>query len=119
MGIEPEFKDATGQVRHTDPKVSRALLDAMGLAVEDAGSAKAMILELERGEAGRPLPPVMVVPDSIAPFAVPLTLPRETDAVRRSVKEQDGSNREGEVSFSGSRRSAHKKPDRRWSAGAS
>ena len=31
MGIEPEFKDATGQVRHADPKVSRALLDAMGM----------------------------------------------------------------------------------------
>ena len=100
MGIEPEFKDATGQVRHTDPKVSRALLDAMGLAVEDAANAKAMLLELERGEADRPLPPVMVVPDSIAPFAVPLTLPRGTDAVRWSVKEQDGSSREGEVSFS-------------------
>ena len=100
MGIEPEFKDATGQVRRTDPKVSRALLDAMGLAVEDAANAKAMLLELERGEADRPLPPVMVVPDSIAPFAVPLTLPRGTDAVRWSVKEQDGSNREGEVSFS-------------------
>ena len=34
MGIEPEFKDATGRVRHTDPKVSRALLNAMaGLAL--------------------------------------------------------------------------------------
>jgi len=87
MGIEPEFKDATGQVRHTDSKVSRALLDAMGLSVEDRANAKAMLLELERGEADRPLPPVMVVPDSIAPFAVPLTLPRGTDAVRWSVKE--------------------------------
>jgi 4-alpha-glucanotransferase len=100
MGIEPEFKDATGQVRHTDPKVSRALLDAMGLAVEDVANAKAMLLELERGEADRPLPPVMVVPESIAPFAVPLTLQRGTDAVRWSVKEEGGSSREGEVSFS-------------------
>ena len=95
MGIEPEFKDATGRVRHADPKVSRALLDAMGLAVEDAANAKAMLLELERGEADRPLPPVMVVPDSIAPFAVPLTLPRGTDAVRWSVKEEGVSSREG------------------------
>ncbi len=100
MGIEPEFKDAIGQIRHTDPKVSRALLDAMGLAVEDAANAKAVLLELERGEADRPLPPVMVVPESIAPFAVPLTLPRGTDAVRWSVKEEGGSSREGEVSFS-------------------
>ncbi len=100
MGIEPEFKDATGQVRHTAPKVSRALLAAMGHAVEDTANAKAMLLELERGEADRPLPPVMVVPESIAPFAVPLTLPRGTDAVRWSVKEEDGSSREGEVSFS-------------------
>src|SRR4051812_12088341 len=100
MGIEPEFKDATGQIRHTDPKVSRALLDAMGLAVEDADNAKAMLLELERGEAERPLPPVMVVPDSIARFAVPLTLRRGTDAVRWSMKEEDGSSRGGEVAFS-------------------
>jgi 4-alpha-glucanotransferase len=101
MGIEPEFKDATGQVRHTDPKVSRALLNAMGLAVESARKAQATLRELERTEADRPLPPVMVVPESIAPFAIPLTLPRGTDAVRWSVKDEDGSSREGEkVSFS-------------------
>ena len=99
MGIEPEFKDATGRVRRTGPKVSRALLNAMGLAAEDAVSAKAMLSELERMEADRPLPPVMVVPESIAPLAIPLTLPRGTDAVRWSVTEEDGSSREGEVAF--------------------
>jgi hypothetical protein len=116
MGIEPEFKDAIGQIRHTDPKVSRALLDAMGLAVEDAANAKAVLLELERGEADRPLPPVMVVPESIAPFAVPLTLPRGTDAVRWSVKEEAA---KGRCLSPGSRRSAHEKPARRSSAGVS
>jgi hypothetical protein len=49
----PNSRTPTGRVRHTDPKVSRALLDAMGLAVEDADHAKAMLLELERGEAER------------------------------------------------------------------
>jgi 4-alpha-glucanotransferase len=100
MGIEPEFKDATGKVRRTVPKVSRALLNAMGLDVEDARKAQAMLRELERTEAGRPLPPVMVVPESGAPLAVPLTLPRGTEVVRWSVREEDGTSREGEVSFS-------------------
>ena len=39
MGIEPEFKDATGRFVLADPKVSRTLLDAMGLAVEKPADA--------------------------------------------------------------------------------
>ena len=42
----------------------------------------------------------MVVPDSGAPLAVPLTLPRGIEVVRWSVTEEDGASREGEVSFS-------------------
>lgn len=99
MGIEPEFKDATGQVWHTEPEVSRALLNAMGLAAESARKAQATLRELERTEADRLLPPVMVVPESVAPLAVPLTLPRGTDVVRWSVREEDGPSREGEASF--------------------
>jgi 4-alpha-glucanotransferase len=99
MGIEPEFKDATGKVRYTDPKVSRALLNAMGLAVEDARKVQAVLRDLDRAESGRPLPPVMVVPESGAPLAVPLTLMRGTGVVHWSVREEDGAIREGEVSF--------------------
>ena len=52
----------------------------------------------------------MVVPDPLPPFAVPLTLPRGIDAVRWSVGEEDGSSREGEVSFSNSRRARSASP---------
>ena len=52
MGIEPEFRDAIGQVRRTDADVSRGLLTAMGLTVTDAREAEAAIRELERADAG-------------------------------------------------------------------
>jgi hypothetical protein len=100
MGIEPEFKDATGKIRRTDPKVSRSLLNSMGLDVENARKAQSMLRELERAEAGCSLPPVMVVAESAARLAVPLTLPRGIEVVRWSVREEDGASREGEVSFS-------------------
>jgi hypothetical protein len=54
MGIEPEYRDATGEVRHTDAKVSRGLLNAMGLAVADARDAQASLRELERRDENRP-----------------------------------------------------------------
>lgn len=100
MGIEPEFKDATGKIRRTDPKVSRSLLNSMGLEVENARKAQSMLRELERAEAGCSLPPVMVVAESATRLAVPLTLPRGIEVVRWSVREEDGASREGEVSFS-------------------
>ena len=99
MGIEPEFKDATGKLRQTEPKVSRALLTAMGLAVGDAHRARTMLAQMEQAEADRPLPPVMVVRDAGAPLAVPLTLPRGIEVVRWTVTDEDGASREGEVSF--------------------
>ena len=99
MGIEPEFKDATGKLRQTEPKVSRALLTAMGLAVGDARRAQTMLRQMEQAEADRPLPPVMVVRDPGAPLAVPLTLPRGIEVVRWTVTDEDGASREGEVSF--------------------
>ena len=91
----------------------------MGLAVEDAADAKAMLLELERGEAERPLPPVMVVPDPLrrSPFRSRCR-GGPMPSAGRSVKEEDGSSREGEVSFSGSRR-ALTKSGPRSSAGVS
>ena len=100
MGIEPEFKDATGKIRRTDPKVSRSLLNSMGLGVENARKAQSMLRELERADAGCSLPPVMVVAESATRLAVPLTLPRGIEVVRWSVREEDGASREGEVSFS-------------------
>jgi 4-alpha-glucanotransferase len=100
MGIEPEFKDATGKIRRTDPKVSRSLLNSMGLQVENARKAQSMLRELERAEAGCSLPRVMVVAQSATRLAVPLTLPRGIEVVRWSVREEDGASRGGEVSFS-------------------
>ena len=100
MGIEPEFRDAAGEIRHTDAKVGRRLLSAMGLAVEDAREAQTTLRELERREECRPLPPVMVVHDAGSPLAVPLTLPAGTGAIRWSIREEEGATREGEQSFS-------------------
>jgi 4-alpha-glucanotransferase len=100
MGIEPQFRDAAGEVRHTDPKIRRRLLSAMGLAVEDAREAQTTLRELERREDCRPLPPVMVVHGAGSPIAVPLTLPAGTGAIRWSIREEEGTTREGEESFS-------------------
>ena len=97
MGIEPEFRDAAGEIRRTDAKVGRRLLSAMGLAVEDAREAQTTLRELERREECRPLPPVMVVHDAGSPLAVPLTLPAGTGAIRWSIREEEGATREGEA----------------------
>ena len=99
MGIEPGFKDATGKLRRTEPKISRALLTAMGLAVGDARGAQIMLRQMQQAEADRPLPPVMVVRDAGGSLAVPLTLPRGIEVVRWTVTDEDGASREGEVSF--------------------
>ena len=99
MGIEPEFRDAIGQVRRTDADVSRGLLTAMGLTVTDAREAEAAIRELERADAGRPLPPVMVVRQTGVPLAVPITLPVGTGAIQWSVADEKGGQRMGTASF--------------------
>jgi hypothetical protein len=100
MGIEPEFRDATGATRRTSAQVTRGLLRAMGLTVLDAHDAESALRDLERTQARRPLPPVMVVRQPGSRLGIPLTLPDGTGSIRWSIRDERGVQREGEASFS-------------------
>lgn len=60
-GIEDEYIDALDKRHRTSAKTKHALLQAMGMPVEDEVQASAALAQLEREEWLRPLPPVCVL----------------------------------------------------------
>jgi len=60
IGIEPEFTDASGNPRLTDPDVERHLAEAMGFDAGDEAAALATLGRLDDQAARTLLPPVVV-----------------------------------------------------------
>lgn len=95
VGIEPEFQDATGEIRRTTPGVARGLLEAMGLPAANEREARATLERLEAEEARRILPTVVTTTASGAPLAIPVSVPVGTETLRWEIREEAGATREG------------------------
>ena len=97
-GIEPEFKDAEGEIRRTPPEVARNLLHALGFDASDEGAARAVLERLEEEAAQRALPPVVVVTTRPGErLSIPLNAPPEARSLRWTIVEEDGATRTGET----------------------
>jgi hypothetical protein len=98
MGVELEFRDASGVLRRPSDDAKRRLLQAMGYFVQSDADASARLVELEQAEWNRGLQPV-VARRSRRPIEVPITLPAATTNVRWSIVEEGGARHEGGSDF--------------------
>ena len=55
MGIEPQFRNAKGEIVETSSETKRSLLAAMGVEATDEAQAQGALEDLDRAEWLRPL----------------------------------------------------------------
>jgi 4-alpha-glucanotransferase len=98
LGIEPQFRDASGAVRRPNADVKRKLLAAMGISVQRPADAEHALEALDRAAWGTPLEPV-VARRSMLPAAIPLALPASTGDIDWRVDEERGPTHSGTARF--------------------
>ena len=99
MGIEPEFRNAKGEIVHTDAATKRILLAAMGVRAADEAQVREALGALDRADWLQPLPPVAVAQVDARPPMVELVLPARTKKINWHLTLEDGSERTGQVNF--------------------
>jgi malto-oligosyltrehalose trehalohydrolase/4-alpha-glucanotransferase len=98
MGIEPQFRNARGDLIETSEATKRRLLSAMGFAVDSQDDARTAIAQLEEEGWTKPLSPVVVLKEDQA-LVVAVTLPSTTTAFSWKLSLEDGSERSVEEDF--------------------
>ena len=89
-GIELEYTDIWGEVRRVSPDTQRALLAAMGMAVQTDADVSRALAEHELRSLRQRLPPVKVVREAEA-SVVGVTLPSRTDQRWKwRLRQEDG-----------------------------
>jgi (1->4)-alpha-D-glucan 1-alpha-D-glucosylmutase len=73
-GIHPEYYNIWGQHHLTTERTKRAILGAMGIAADDEAAATASLLDFERRNWMRILPPVLVVRESSFPQRIAMSI---------------------------------------------
>jgi malto-oligosyltrehalose trehalohydrolase/4-alpha-glucanotransferase len=99
MGIEPEFRNAKGEIVHTTLETKCSLLTAMGVKTSDEAQTREALDALDRAEWLRPLPPVAVVQVDTGPPMVELVMPAGGKAITWRLSLEDGSARSGGTAF--------------------
>ncbi|HEX3412932.1 MAG TPA: malto-oligosyltrehalose trehalohydrolase, partial [Stellaceae bacterium] len=99
VGIEPEFRNASGEIVETSSETKRSLLAAMGVEAADEGQAKTALEDLDRAEWLRPFPVVQVLRAETVPPAVELVLPAGTDEITWHLTIEGGGERTGRTGF--------------------
>src|ERR1700731_2585195 len=99
MGIEPQFRNAKGEIVETSSETKRSLLAAMGVKAADEAQARGALEDLDRAEWLRPLPIVQVLRAEASPPAIELVLPAGTGEIAWCLALEDGSERTGRVAF--------------------
>ncbi|MFC7478602.1 malto-oligosyltrehalose trehalohydrolase [Dankookia sp. GCM10030260] len=99
MGIEPEFRNARGDMVRASPETKRSLLAAMGVEAPDEEAARAALEALQEAEWTRPLPPIVVLRAGAEPLAVRLTLPAGTGELAWRLALEEGGNVTGRADF--------------------
>lgn len=94
-GIAPEYHDIRGNLRHTEAATQRALLTAMGVALD--GDLSVILAEHEARPWRRVLPPVLVVRAANGAPAVPVSFPsaQAGNAYQWLLAREDGGHEEG------------------------
>jgi 4-alpha-glucanotransferase len=74
LGIEPEFRDASGQTRRTSATAARLLSKAFGFPADTEDECLVSLKALEH-EDWQPLPPVKVVAERDSQITIPVNVP--------------------------------------------
>jgi malto-oligosyltrehalose trehalohydrolase/4-alpha-glucanotransferase len=99
MGIEPEFRNAMGEIVRTDAETKRSLLAAMSVRTGDEAQTREALDALEQADWAHPLPPVAVARVGAGLPMVELVLPAGTDEIIWRLTLEDGSERTGRADF--------------------
>ena len=99
MGIEPQFRNAMGEIVETSDETKRSLLAAMGVKASDELQAHAALEELDRAAWLRPLPPTQVLVATDQAPAIELILPAGTREIAWRLRLENGTERTGRVRF--------------------
>jgi malto-oligosyltrehalose trehalohydrolase/4-alpha-glucanotransferase len=99
MGIEPEFRNAHGEMVRASAETKRSLLAAMGVHTADEATTRAALDALERAEWERPLPPIAVLRADAAPLAVEITLPAGIGELAWRLTMEQGAEHAGRAEF--------------------
>ncbi|HEX4615198.1 MAG TPA: malto-oligosyltrehalose trehalohydrolase, partial [Stellaceae bacterium] len=99
MGIEPQFRDAKGEIVKTSDETKRRLLAAMGVEAAGELQVRGAIEELDRAEWLRPLPAAQVLPADAQPPAVEVVLPAGTGEIMWRLSLETGIERNGRITF--------------------
>lgn len=99
LGIQPEFRNAHGEIVRTTPDTQRALLRAMGLAVGDDASARAELEALERAQWTTGVGPVQVTRKSSGPLTLELVFPHDVGEVSWTLSLESGAQHAGRAPF--------------------
>ncbi len=81
-GIEPQYSDIWGRSHKVSDETKLALLKAMGLHVEDASHAQALIAEYEGGMYRRLVDPVVVIAPHMTSILFPVRVPKSHSQAR-------------------------------------
>jgi 4-alpha-glucanotransferase len=99
MGIEPQFRNAKGEIVETSTETKRNLLSAMSVDAADELQARAALEESERTEWLRPLPATQVLRADAQAAALELILPAGTGEITWRLSLEAGIERSGHVAF--------------------
>jgi malto-oligosyltrehalose trehalohydrolase/4-alpha-glucanotransferase len=112
MGIEPEFRNAHGNMVQASADTKRRLLAAMGVRAETEDEARTALEELDRAEWLAPLRPIVVVP-AHAGSGFGIVLPADTGQITWRLTLEDGGERTGSLAFEELERLADREVDGR------
>jgi len=97
-GIEPGYRDAMGVVHEVTEGTRRALLRAMGIAVEDEEGCARVLEERRKARWLRTLAAVQVVRESQRPFEIEVHRPAEdNESLPWTLELENGDRRSGEA----------------------
>jgi 4-alpha-glucanotransferase len=98
--IQPEWSDIWGNVHHVNDEMDRALLSAMGIAVENEEQAARALEEFQHATVARWLEPVLVLADNESRAVIPVHLPSSwRERVFKWTLETDSENETKQANF--------------------
>ena len=99
MGIEPQFRNAKGEIVETSSETKRSLLAAMGVEAADEAQTRSALEDMDRAEWLRSLPIVQVLRADTGVPAIELVLPAGTSEIAWRLTLEDGAERTGRIAF--------------------
>ncbi len=89
-GIEPEYTDTWGQIHHTPVDVSRAILESLGVLVQDTKALEQALAQVKTQPWQRPLEPTIVVREDAEWVRLCIPASRGGDSIKLEIQWEGG-----------------------------